>query len=158
MKSTEQFNVREVPPSLYAAVERDAQENDRNRNDVICEILATRFKVAFEPSGYPFRPSDGSDQWMLRMSSALLEALRAAAREGSAPGRQIAVSRLIFATLQAHYGLPVESPRRRSAWPPLDPQMVSEARARHEAGESIRSLARRYKVKRETLTRAIRAA
>ena len=158
MKSTEQVNIKEVPRSLYDAVERDAAEHDRNRNDVICEILARRFRVAYEASGYPFRPSSGSDQWTLRMPMALRTAIIRAAEEASSPGRQVAVSKLIISTLQAHYDLPVDSPRRRPSQPPLDPQIVQEAAARAAAGESMRSLSRRYGVKRETLSRAIRAA
>ena len=158
MKSTEQVNVKDVPQTLYAAVERDAAERDRNRNDVICEILARRFRVPYEASEYPFRASTGSTQWLLRMSTALRTAIIRAAEEQSSPGRQVAVSKLIISTLQAHYDLPVDSPRRRPSQPPLDPALVQEAAARHQAGESLRSLAKRYGVKRETLTRAIRAA
>jgi hypothetical protein len=157
MKSA-QVHVKDVPATLYNAVEADARERDWNRNDVICEILAARFRIPCPPSEYPFRDAVGSQQWMLRMPVPLRDAIKRTADETSSPGRRIAVSRLIISTLQAHYDLPVESPRRRPSQPPLDPVLVREARARHEAGESLRSLAKRYQVKRETLTRAIRSA
>ena len=95
----------------------------------------------------------------LRMPRELREALRdRAAAMSAGPVRRIAMSRLVISMLQDHYGLPVDSPRRRPASPPLDEEVVREARARHEAGESLRSLATRYGVQRERLTRAIKAA
>jgi|KBSSwiStaDraftv2_1062776.scaffolds.fasta_scaffold00164_31 hypothetical protein len=154
MKSA-QVHVKDVPQTLYAEVERVAKERDRNRNDVICEALAARFRAPYESSGYPYREASGSDQWMLRMSHELHAAIKAAADEATLPGRRIAVSRLIISTLQAHFGLPVDSPRKRSNQFKMTPEQVHEARARFEAGESIRSLARRYDVTRPTISRAI---
>lgn len=154
----DQIFVENVPEDVRAAVEVQAKEEDANRNDVVCRILATRFRATHEGTGYPYRPgSAGVDSLYLRTSGNVLAAVRAAAEESSAPGRQIAASRLIIATLQAHYGLPVDSPRRRGATSKLTPEEVREARARYEAGESLRSLSERYDIARPSLTRAIRA-
>jgi len=150
--------IEDVPDSLRAAVETDAQSRDMNRNDVIVEILSRRFRAASPLTGYPYRPSDGSTVWNIRMSPELRDAIGQMARTQSAQGGgRISQRGLILSTLQAHYGLPVQSPRRRHL-PALSTEQVHEARARSEAGESLRSLARRYGVTRATITRAIRAA
>lgn len=149
--------IEDVPETLRAAVEADAAERDTNRNDVICELLAYRFKVRYTPSGYPYRPGEAT-QWNLRMPAELREAIRQHAKSISTERRKISQRGLVIATLQAHYDLPVDSPRRRPSQEQLPPDLVRDARARHEAGESFRALSRRYGVRRETLAKAIRSA
>jgi hypothetical protein len=149
-------NVKDVPVSVAEAVDADAQARDANRNDVVCSILADRFRVPFTPSGYPWVQPDGATQWNLRMSPELRDALAATAREQSGPGRRVTQRGLILAALQSHYGLPVQSPRQRKTNERLTPDQVREARARWDAGESLRSLAARYGVTRATITRAVR--
>jgi hypothetical protein len=145
--------IEDVPPAVREAVERDAQMWDTNRNDVIGQILADRFRLTWKPSGYPYREVEGSTQWNVRMPPELRDALRRHAKE-----RKLTQRGTIILVLQLHYDLPTSSARRRPSHPPLSPDLVREARARHEAGESLRSLGRRYGMKRETLAKAIRAA
>lgn len=123
-----------------------------SRNDVVCEILATRFRVPFSPSGRGYDEAEGMD-WGLRMPRDLRDAIQTYAVDQP---RKLTQRGVIIATLELHYDLPVTSPRRRPSRPPLNPEIVREARARAEAGESIRSLSRRYGIKRETIAKAIR--
>ncbi len=152
MKKT-QVLIEDFPPALAEAVERDAIERDLNRNDVVVEILARRYHAPFVPSGYPLRKAPQSTNRNIRLSAELRDAIRTEAiRKG------LSQRGLIVSTLQIHYDLPTDSPRRRRNYPSLEPDMVQEARARYEAGESMRSLSRRFEVNRETLTRAVKAA
>lgn len=144
--------IEDVPASVREAVEADAAERDINRNDVVGQILAGRFRMEWEPSGYPYREAEGSTQWNVRMTEAMRDALKRHARE-----RGLTQRGLVILILQLHYDLPTSSARRRPSHPPLSPDLIREARARHDAGESLRSLERRYGVKRETLAKAIRA-
>ncbi len=148
--------IEDVPEALRAAVEADAAERDVNRNDVICEVLADRFRVRHEPSGYPYRPGEAT-QWNLRMPAELRDAIRDHAKAATTEHRKISQRGLVIATLQAKYDLPVDSPRRRPSQEQLPPDLVREARARYESGESFRALSRRYGVRRETLAKAIRS-
>lgn len=143
--------VEDVPEAVRAAVEADSIERDMTRNDVVIEIMARRFRVPYTPSGYPHRGS-ATTTWHLKMPRALHSAIR-----GSTEGTKLTARGVIIATLELHYDLPVTSPRRRPSHTPLDPEIVRDARARAEAGESIRSLSRRYGIKRETIAKAIRA-
>lgn len=148
--------VEDVPEAVHAAVEADAALRNKNRNDVVCEILADRYRVRYTPTDYPYQESE-SRAWNLRMPVDLREAIRAAVREGTTEHRKLSQRGLVIAALQAHYDLPVDSPRRRPSQEPLDAALVREARARHEAGESFRELSKRYGVRRDTLAKAIRA-
>jgi len=144
--------VTEVPASIRAAVEADAQERNLSVNAVVVGVLASRYGVAHDATGYPYTETNGSDDWLVRMSPDLREAVRSHARAligGSQRG-------CVLLALSEHYGLTPESPRRRRD-PAIDPDIVSAVRKRNEAGESLRSLAREYGVHRETLTRAVRA-
>jgi hypothetical protein len=145
--------VEDVPAAVREAVEAEARERDINRNDVIGEILARRFRLSWEPSGYPYREAEGSTQWNVKLTHELREALRRHARE-----RKLTQRGTIILMLQLHYGLPPSSARRRPSHPPLSPDLIREVRARSEAGESFRSLERRYGVKRETLAKAVAAS
>lgn len=150
--------IEDIPEAVRTAVAEDAEARETNRNNVICEIIAGRLRVPWEPTSYRYKDS-ASESMFLRMPRELHTALRARADSMSdPPERRIAMGRLVISMLQDHYGLPVDSPRRRPTTPPLDEALVTEARARHEAGESIRSLATRYGIQRERLTRAIKAA
>ena len=150
-----QVLIKDIPLDLVEAIEMSAQLRNMSRNDVVEEILARRFRVPFEGSGYPYRPAEPAVDRNIRLAPALLETIRREADERDLPARG-----LIITTLQIHYDLPTDSPRRRrsESYPALDPEMIREARSRYEAGESLRSLSRRYGVYRETLTRAIRSA
>lgn len=150
--------IKNIPEAVRKAVAEDAEARHTNRNNVICEIIASRLRVPWEPTSYRYKAS-ASESMFLRMPRELHAALRERAQSMSdPPERRIAMGRLVISMLQDHYGLPVESPRRRPTTPPLDEAVVQEARARHEAGESIRSLAIRYDIQRVRLTRAIKAA
>jgi hypothetical protein len=145
--------VTEVPAATRAAVEFDARERTLSMNSVVVSALAERYGVAYESSGYPFKLAEtGSDDWLVRMPEALRDAIKSHAHSlvaGSQRG-------CILLALAAHYGLPEESPRRRREQA-IDPEVVRVARQRNRSGESLRSLAREYRVHRETLTRAVRA-
>ena len=142
--------IEDVPGAVREAVERDARERDTNRLDVIGQILADRFRLTWEPSGYPYREAEGATQWNVRMSESMRDVLRRHAKE-----RGLTQRGLVILILQLHYNLPTSSARRRPSHPPLSPDLVREARDRNDAGESLRSLERRYGVKRETLAKAI---
>lgn len=144
------IDVRGVPADVRAAVTADAASRSVSLNDVVSEIAAARYGVAFEPSGYPFIGSD-SDHWNLRVPVVVRDTLR-----GHATAIGGTVTGCLLLALQQHYGLPTTSPTRRTGRPGLDPETVGAARRRNEAGESLRSLSREYGVKRETLTKAIR--
>lgn len=143
--------VEDVPSAVIEAVERDARERDISRRDVVGQIVADRFRQPWELSGYPFREADGATTWNIPMTATLRDRLRDHAKE-----RGLTQRGTIILILQLHYGLPTSSARRRPSHPPLSPDLIREARARHDAGESLRSLERRYGVKRETLAKAIR--
>ena len=143
--------VEDVPSAVIQAVERDAQERDISRLDVVGQIVADQFRQPWELSGYPFRVADGSTTWNIKMSDSLKSKLWQHAKE-----RGLTQRGTIILILQLHYGLPTSSARRRPSHPPLSPDLIRDARDRHDAGESLRSLERRYGVKRETLAKAIR--
>lgn len=145
------IDVRDVPPEIRAAVEGDAQARNVSVNDVVGEALSGWAGLEWTPSGYPFSGVDGSNQWNLRIPKPLHDVVRAhaAALPG---GTQRGVVLLVLAD---HYDLPKHSPRSRRAT--LTLAQIADARARNAAGESIHKLAKEYGVKRDTLTRAIRA-
>jgi hypothetical protein len=144
------IDVRKVPADIRQRVDAEAAVEGVSRNDVIVRVLSARYGVPYEPTGYPYTPDGGdSAQWGLRVPVMLREVIRAHALSvgGTQPG-------VILLALADHYGLPVQSPRKRGSRS-LSPAIVREAQRRNQAGESIRSLAREYGVKRETLTAAM---
>jgi hypothetical protein len=146
------IDIRNVREDIRSHVNADAEKRGVSVNDVVGEILASRYGIPFVPTGYPYQGGSDSDHWNLRLSTVIRDAVRAHAEAvgGTSTG-------CILFALADHYGLDPISPKRRSGWPGLDPEMVTTARQRNEAGESIRSLSREYRVKRETLAKAIRS-
>jgi len=146
------IDVRKVPADIRQRVDAEAAVEGVSRNDVIVRVLSGRYGVPYEATGYPYTPDGGdSDQWGLRVPVMLRDVIRAHAATvgGTQPG-------VILLALAQHYGLPAQSPRKRGSRS-LSPAVIREAQRRHyDGGESIRSLAREYGVKRETLTAAIR--
>src|SRR5262245_27399676 len=144
--------VSDVPREIARAVEQDAEKRNLSVNGIVCAILAQRYGVEYE-STYPYTGQlSGSAEWVIRMPAELRERIRLHARSlvlGSQRG-------VILLALAKHYGLEAESPRRRLE-PAIPEDIVTAARARNRAGESLRSLATEYGVHRETLTRAVRA-
>lgn len=151
MKDLVGVNVEDVPAAVRAAVEADAAERDDNRNNVACEIVAAHIGYPWTPTKYGYRAADGATTWNLRMPRAMRDRLSAHARRQGHSQRGV-----ILNALELHYDLPVSSARPRPSQPsPLTPEQVNEVRIRHEAGESVRSLARRFGVMRPTIDRAL---
>jgi hypothetical protein len=153
MSARAEINVRDVPPSIRAAVMADAMERDLSINNVVTGILAQRYGLAWTETKYGYTDAPGeSDQWVLRVPPELRDAIRGhakAIRGGTMTG-------CVLLALADHYRLPAQAPRARRP-STLDPDIVRAARIRHGEGESIRSLAREYGIARESLTRAIRS-
>jgi len=144
------IDVRKVPADIRQRVDAEAAVEGISRNDVIVRVLSARYGVPYQPTGYPYTPDGGdSDQWGLRVPVMLREVIRAHAATvgGTQPG-------VILLALADHYGLAVQSPRKRGVRR-LSPVVVREARRRNAAGESIRSLAKEYRVSRNALAEAI---
>lgn len=145
------MDIRDVPAAVREAVARDIAERDRSLNDAVGEILATRYGLPWESSGYPHTgASADSDQWLLRVPERLRDVIRQHAESTGNTQRG-----LVILALELHYGLQPTSARKRGKR--IDPSVVAQARARHATGESLRSLAREFGVKRETLAKEIRA-
>lgn len=147
------INIRDVPEPLREAVEADARERNLSVNDVQGEVLASYYAVPWTHGGrrkneYAY---SGVDQWVIRVPASLKALVRQHAEASGNTMRGI-----VLLILTRHYGLPPEDTHRRGGRV-LDPDLVSELRSRHQAGESIRSLHRATGIKREILTRAIRA-
>ena len=147
------INVRDVPEPLRRAVEEDARERNLSVNDVQGELLAAHYAVPWTHAGrrrheYPY---SGVDQWVIRVPASLKGLIRQHAEASGNTMRGI-----ILLILSRHYG---QSPERavRRGGRVIDPDTLAELRERHAAGESIRSLHRATGIKREILTRAIRA-
>lgn len=145
------IDIRGVPADVRAAVQADAANRGVSLTDVVGEVVAGRYGVRWEPSGYPNVGGGDTDHWNLRVPVVLRDALKATAEAigGTITG-------CLILALQQHYGLATTAPTRRTGRPGLDPEVVKTARQRHDAGESLRSLSAEYGVKRETLTKAIR--
>jgi predicted HicB family RNase H-like nuclease len=145
------IDIRDVPASLAQAVWDDAAKRNVSVNDLVAEIVCQRYGIPYTPTGYPFTArSQPTSHWNLRVPDSVHQALRALADTtgGTVTGH------VLFA-LSEHYGVETIPPTRRSSWW-IDPEVVREARQAHQEGESLRSLSRRYGIKRETLTREIR--
>jgi len=105
----EAINVRNVPEALRSAVHEDMLARCRSLNDTVVTILARRYGVAWEPSGYGYTEAPESEQWTLRLPAQLMDVLRANKRE--VPGATM--TGLVLNALSDHYGLPFEGPRKR---------------------------------------------
>lgn len=99
-----------APPELKQRLVADAESRGTNMNEVILEILAKRYRVAFTPAGRPGRASPSGYDLELRLPIALD---RAAAAAAGANGRT--VPREVIAVIAEHYSLEVPAPpvRRR---------------------------------------------
>lgn len=142
--------MRHVPDDIREAVETDAERQGTSRNAVIVGILCEWAGLVYEQPSYRYTEAKGSDQWGLRVPVALRNVIRAHAQSikgATQPG-------VVMRVLADHYGLPERSLRKRGARR-LDPEEITEARRRHTAGESVRSLAKELGVRRETLNAAI---
>lgn len=51
MSETSKLLVRNVPPRLKGKIARRVRDEDRNMNDVLVQILARRYGVAYDPTG-----------------------------------------------------------------------------------------------------------
>lgn len=146
------IDVRDVPAAVRQAVEDDARARDVSLNDAAGQVLATRYGLAWVTRGYPYSGTSGeANQWLLRVPKQMRDVIRQHAEASGNTMRGV-----ILLALELHYGLPPTSARKRGG-KQLDPQVVAQVRARNAAGESIRSLAREFGIKRETLAKAIRA-
>ena len=146
------IDVRDVPAKIVRAVERDAARSGASVNDTVVRALSEAVNEPVVPSGYPTTSRSGSDHWNVRMPERLRSAVR---REAKLDGSTLTA--FVLRTLAARYGLtpPPRTPRR--AAPRFDTRTTNQIRRRHADGESIRSLARRYGAKRETIARVLRA-
>lgn len=144
------IDIRKVPENIRAAANQDAQDRDMSLSDRVLQILGERFACSAELSGYPYVGTSGSNQWNIRMPDELHARIKAHATSGRS------MAAIVLAAVAHEYGIPF-SPQRRSPRG-LGPSAVADLKRRHEQGESIRSLAREQGVKRETLSRLIRAA
>lgn len=143
----------DVPEAIRAAVAAEASDRDVSINAVVVGVLANRYGVEYEPPSRSRFTGSESSVWVLRVPEVIRDLVRSHAK--SLPrGSQRGVVLLALAT---HYDLPTQSPTRRIE-PSVDAEVLAEARARHRAGESLRSLARELGINRDTLTKAVRAA
>lgn len=147
------INIHDVPKSIRTAVEDDARERDMSVNDVIMEILARRYKRKAHLSGYPFTFTSGAVTWLVRVPEPLRNAIRRHAERD-----RLTMRGCVLLALAAHYGVEQVSAYSRRIPLSIDPEIVSAARERHAAGESLRSISDDLGIRRPTLTKAIRAA
>lgn len=120
MAVLKEMHIHDVPEEIWQAIIEDAQTQGTSRTEIAVAILAERFKVRREPSGAPFRPSDGeldvTKPLMFRVPAKLREKIRVeAARSG------LTIRGVVVGTLAAKYGLPMprtsRKPRVTSAAP-----------------------------------------
>lgn len=101
--------VTDPPTNALLALVDDAANQDKPVSDVAVAILCKRFRVKYERSRKPFVPVTSLERLIfMGAPERLREKINARARRDGATSRGI-----ILSTLQAHYGLPVDSPRRR---------------------------------------------
>lgn len=150
MSRTTAIDIRNVPEDIRAAVDADAEDRGVSVTDRVLEILAARYGVTVQLSGFPYIGTSGSNHWNVRMPPELHARIKADATGGRT------ILGCVLATVAAAYGIPFSAQRRSSR--ALGPTAVRDLRRRHQQGESIRSLAREVGVKRETLSRLIRTA
>jgi len=104
------FWLGDPPSAVREAVEADARARDVSLNDAVGEILARRYGLEWDSSGYPFSGTTGeAKDWGLRMPVALRDVIKAHAKalEGGT------MRGCILLALSAHYDLPAQSPRKR---------------------------------------------
>lgn len=143
------IDIRNVPDDIRTAVDADAREREMSVRDRVLEILGDRYGVAVELSGYPYTLGSTSSHWNVPLPPELYVRIKADATGGRS------MVGCVLAGIAREYGIPFSAQRRNPR--ALGPSVVQDLRRRHQAGESIRSLAREVGVKRETLSRAIRA-
>lgn len=145
------INIRNIPSDIRYCVLQRARVQDQSVNDVVGEILATRYGLAWERSRATFADST-SDQWVIRMPSVLKHTIQAHA--DSVGGRQTGV---VLLALAQHFDLPAPTVRNRVQPPDrtLADGVMREAISRAQDGEPIRALEREYGLPRMTLNRAI---
>lgn len=146
---TKAVDIRNVPEDIRAAVDADARERGMSVADRVLEILGDRYGLTVQLSGRPYVGTSGSNHWNVRMPPALYERVKAHATGGRS------MVGCVLSAVAAEQGIPF-SPTRRNPRA-LGPTVIHDLKVRHRNGESIRSLAREVGVKRETLSRAIRA-
>jgi myo-inositol-1-phosphate synthase len=88
-----------MPGELKRLLAQEVDRTGRSLNDVAVGILASRFAVAFEPSGRPGRPPGASRSVLLRMPPELKEKLSARAAQ-----RKRKLNDLIVETLSERLG------------------------------------------------------
>ncbi len=145
------INIRGIPTNISRAVLGDAGHHDRSVNDVVGEILATRYGLGWENTGRKFRAAP-AHQWLIRMPSVLKKTIEAHA--DAIGGKQTGV---VLLALAQHYGIEAPPVKVRRITPsPLAEAVMGEVRRKHEGGQSVRSLEREYGLTRGTLNRALR--
>jgi hypothetical protein len=106
-----QVLVKDVPPEIRKAAEREAANWDRSRNDIVGEILARRYGLDWDSTAYPNPETSGdAENWILVMPERLREVIRAHALAVKGTMRGV-----ILLALADYYGLPAQSPRKRRA-------------------------------------------
>ena len=144
------IHVRNVPDNIRTVVVEDAREHNVSISDLVGELLARHYGLAWESTGYPFSGA-GRDHWFVRMPRVLKHTLDAASE---ASGNT--VTGIVLVALAKHYGLPEPPAGRRTAHEPkLSDAQISEARRRYAAGESGRALAKEMGVNRELMRRTL---
>jgi hypothetical protein len=101
-----QWNLREIPDDIRAAVEADVNEKGTNRTAVVVSILANALGVRYEPSTRP-TPSGDSPVWNLILPPKLHQKLY-----DQAYRKRLSMNALALSFLARHYDLPYEPPRR----------------------------------------------
>ena len=106
-----QVILNDVPADVAEAVSADAEQQNRSVNDVAVEALAQAYRVAYQPTRYPYTVPVPPGTWVLRMPVELRDAIaeHAAARAGDT---RRGVMLMAWAE---HYGLHgvARTPRKR---------------------------------------------
>jgi myo-inositol-1-phosphate synthase len=83
-----------MPPALKQALAREVRRRGGTMNDVAVELLATRFGVAFEPSGRKGTVPGSSGAVLLRVPPELKRRLKAAADAGASTTNKLIIETL----------------------------------------------------------------
>lgn len=145
------LDLRDVPEKILRAVERDSERSDLSANAVVVRALSEATNYPVDVSGYPAVSRSRTGHLFVRMPEGLRAAIRVAAKQEGAT-----MTAFVYRTLAARYRLALPPAEARRP-PRFDTRTTNEIRRRHQGGESIRSLARRYSAKRETIARVVRA-
>lgn len=89
-----------VPEELRPKLVADAEAAGSNLTEVVLQILAARYRVAYEPNGRRTAPSKNGEELNLRLPWPLKTAIGASANENGTT-----LQDEIRASLSAHYGL-----------------------------------------------------